>query len=572
MNAHYRTAFAAPGKVRALSGSLMDAACRMTLGAPSVLVALAAGAQVTSDQLVDAAATPENWLTYSGTYLSQRYTTLDRITPENVDELELKWVFQAASLEAFETTPLVVDGIMYLTEAPNTAIALDASTGRIFWRYQYDPSTEARPCCGRVNRGLAILGDKVFMATIDAELIAIDAATGQPVWQTNVADPSLGYAMTLAPLAIDDKVIVGVAGGEYGIRGFISAYDVDTGEEVWRFYTIPAPGEPGHETWEEGGDAWMNGGASVWLTGSYDPELNLTYWGIGNPGPDWNPAQRPGDNLYSDSVVALDADTGELVWHFQFTPGDPYDYDSVQIPVLVDLETDDIASGKLMLWANRNGFFYVLDRTSGEFIRGTPFVYVNWASGLDESGRPIETPQGPEAVTYPGVQGGTNWYSPSYSPNTELFYVTVWENYGSIFRPVEVEYQPGRVFGGGTLSGPIPGAANLPGFGRQPVNNWTEEVGNGAIHALDPRTGAQVWRFPTTDISHSGILTTATDVLFTGSREGYFYALDARSGELLWRERLGGQGANGPMSYSLDGEQYVAIAMGVGLFVYGLPE
>ncbi len=572
MNAHRSTAFAAPPEVRALPDSLLDTACRTTLGAPILLVALAAGAQVTSDQLVDAAVTPENWLTYSGTYLSQRHTTLDRITPDNVDELELKWVFQAASLEAFEATPLVVDGIMYLTEAPNTAIALDASTGRVFWRYQYDPSTEARPCCGRVNRGLAILGDKVFMATIDAELIAIDATSGQPAWQTTVADPSLGYAMTLAPLAIDDKVIVGVAGGEYGIRGFISAYDVDTGEEVWRFYTIPGPGEPGHETWEDGGDAWMNGGASVWLTGSYDPELNLTYWGIGNPGPDWNPAQRPGDNLYSDSVVALDADTGELVWHFQFTPGDPYDYDSVQIPVLVDLATEDIASEKLMLWANRNGFFYVLDRTNGEFIRGEPFVYVNWASGLDESGRPIETPQGPEAVTYPGVQGGTNWYSPSYSPNTELFYVTVWENYGTVFRPVEVEYQPGRVFGGGTLGGPIAGAANLPGFGLQPVNNWTDEVGNGAIHALDPRTGEQVWRFPTTDISHSGILTTATDVLFTGSREGYFYALDARDGSLLWRERLGGHGMNGPMSYALDGEQYVAIAMGMGLFVYGLPE
>jgi alcohol dehydrogenase (cytochrome c) len=528
-----------------------------------------ADAQVTAERLVAAAAEPHNWLTYSGTYASQRHTSLDRIRPSNVDELELKWIFQAQSLESFETTPLVVDGIMYISEAPNTALALDAVSGRVFWRYQYDPSPDARPCCGRVNRGLAIHGNTLFMATIDAKLIAIDATTGRPVWQTSVADPALGYAMTLAPLIVDDKVIVGVAGGEFGIRGFVAAYDAAAGDEIWRFYTIPGPGEPGFETWADGGDAWEHGGASVWLTGSYDPELNLTYWGIGNPGPDWNPAQRPGDNLYSDSVVALDAGTGELEWHFQFTPNDPYDYDSVQIPVLVDLPINN-TSGRLMLWANRNGFFYVLDRTDGKFVRGAPFVRVNWASALDANGRPIPTPRGTEAVTYPGVQGGTNWYSPSYSPSTGLFYVTAWENYGTVFRPVEVEYQPGRNFGGGVLAGPIPGAPNLPGFGRQVVNNWTESVGNGAILALDPLSGEQRWRFPTTDVSHSGILTTATDLLFTGSREGYFYAFDARTGELLWKVGLGGQGANGPMSYAVGGTQYIAVAAGNGLFVFGL--
>ncbi len=250
-----------------------------------------------------------------------------------------------------------------------------------------------------------------------------------------IADPAVGYAMTLAPLVVKDKVIVGVAGGEYGIRGFIAAYEAATGREVWKFYTIPGPGDQGFETWKDAGDAWQHGGGSVWLTGSYDPEVDLTYWGIGNPGPDWNPAQRPGDNLYSDSVVALDPDTGELKWHFQFTPNDDYDYDSTQIPVLVDLPTKTLTSGKLMLWGNRNGFFYVLDRVTGEFVRGNPFVKVNWASGLDESGRPIETPQPPGAVTYPGVQGGTNWYSPSFSPSTELFYLSAWENYGSVFRP-----------------------------------------------------------------------------------------------------------------------------------------
>jgi alcohol dehydrogenase (cytochrome c) len=540
---------------------------------PTALAAMSLGAhaEVTAERLVDAAAEPHNWLTYSGTYASQRHTSLRQIRSSNVGELELKWIFQAQSLESFETTPLVVDGIMYITEAPNTALALDAASGRVFWRYQYDPSPDSRPCCGRVNRGLAILGNTLFMATLDARLIAIDATTGRPNWQVTVADPALGYAMTLAPLVVKDKVVVGVAGGEFGIRGFIAAFDAATGAEAWRFYTIPGPGEPGHETWEGGGDAWEHGGASVWLTGSYDADLNLTYWGIGNPGPDWNPAQRPGDNLYSDSVVALDADTGELEWHFQFTPNDPYDYDSVQIPVLVDARMDG-TSGKLMLWANRNGFFYVLDRANGKFIRGDPFVKVNWASGLDVSGRPIATPQGTDAVTFPGVQGGTNWYSPSYSPRTGLFYVTAWENYGTIFRPVEVEYQPGRNFGGGVLASPIPGAPNLPGFGRQVVNNWTVAVGNGAILALDPASGKQRWRFPTTDVSHGGILTTGTDLLFTGSREGYFYSLDARTGELLWRVSLGGQAANGPMSYAVAGAQYVAVAAGNGLFVFGLPE
>ena len=527
-------------------------------------------ADVPFERLLHAGDEPQNWLTYSGSYLSQRYSGLREIKPGNVGQLELKWVFQAQSLESFETTPLVVDGVMYLTEAPNTAVALDAKTGRLFWRYQHNPSPDARPCCGRVNRGLAILGHTLFMATIDAKLIALDLTSGQPTWQVAIADPAAGYAMTLAPLVVKDKVIVGVAGGEYGIRGFIAAYDAATGREVWRFYTIPGPGDKGFETWKGAGDAWQHGGGSVWVTGSYDPELNLTYWGIGNPGPDWNPAQRPGDNLYSDSVVALDPDTGELKWHFQFTPNDDYDYDSVQVPVLVDLPTSTLSSGKLMLWGNRNGFFYVLDRVTGEFVRGNPFVKVNWASGLDESGRPIETPQPPGAVTFPGVQGGTNWYSPSFSPSTKLFYVSAWENYGSIFRPQEDDFVAGRRFTGGLPGSPLAGAANLPGIRRGPINDWTDALGNGAIIAIDPTTGAQRWRFPTTDVSSSGILTTATDLLFTGSREGYFYALDAKSGKLLWRTSLGGQGANGPMSYAVEGRQYVAVAAGSALFVFGL--
>ena len=529
-----------------------------------------AAAQVSFDRLLRADEEPENWLTYSGSYKSQRHSQLDQITPANVTDLELRWVFQARSLEVFQATPLVVDGIMYLVEPTNTVAALDAKLGRVFWTYEYTPSRAARPCCGAVNRGLGILDNTLFLATVDANLVALDATSGKPLWKTSVGDPAAGYALTLAPLVIKDKVVVGIAGGEYGIRGFIAAYDAQTGEEAWKFYTIPGPGEPGHETWQ--GDDWMHGGAPAWLTGSYDPDLNLTYWGIGNPGPDWNPSQRPGDNLYSDSVVALNADTGELEWYFQFTPNDPYDYDSVQIPVLIDAPDGAGGTLKLMLWGNRNGFFYVLNRESGRFLSGSPFVDVNWASGLDDSGRPVLTPQPPGATTFPGVQGGTNWYSPSYSPGTGLFYVSAWEGYGAVFEPQEVEYQPGRIFLGGRPASPITGGANVPGLGRGHINNWTEAAGNGAVLAIDPRTGQQRWRFEMTDVTSSGILTTGSNLLFTGSREGYFHALSAETGDLLWKRTLGGMIANGPMSYMVDGTQFVAVAAGHSLFVFALKD
>ena len=300
----------------------------------AIALALAAAgcatAQVTFDRILNASKEPQNWLTYSGAFGSQRHTSLSQIAPGNVKNLELQWVYQARSLEKFEATPLVVDGVMYTVQPPNDATALDAATGRIFWIYSYSPSPDARPCCGRVNRGLAMLGDTLFMGTIDAHLIAIDAKTGRPIWNREVAKAASGYALTHALLVVKDKVIVGTAGGEFGIRGFIAAYDAKTGKEVWRFHNIPEPGEPGHESWKNEG--WMHGGGSVWVTGSYDSESNLTYWGIGNPGPDWNGDPRPGDNLYTDSVVALDADTGKLKWYYQFSPHDEFDYDSVQIP------------------------------------------------------------------------------------------------------------------------------------------------------------------------------------------------------------------------------------------------
>jgi alcohol dehydrogenase (cytochrome c) len=533
------------------------------------LAARVAAAQVTTDRLQRAADEPQNWLSYSGGYDSKRYSTLRQIDPGNVRNLELKWVLPNQTSGAWQATPLVVDGIMYVTQRPNDVLAVDAKTGRVFWQYRYTNSPDARVCCGSNNRGVAILGSTVFMGTLDGHLLAIDAVGGRPLWNVQVGDPALGYSITMAPLVVKNKILVGVGGGEYGIRGFVAAFDPATGKELWRFYTVPGPGEKGHESWQ--GDAWRRGGGSVWLTPSYDPALNLTYWGIGNPGPDWNADARPGDNLFTDSVVALDADTGALKWHFQFTPNDGYDYDSVQIGVLADIPWRGTPT-KTLLWANRNGFFYVLNRETGAFLSGSPFVKVTWASGLDANGRPIKTPQQPGQPTFPGNQGGTNWYSPSFSPRTGLFYFTAWEGYASIFHKEPPLYVPGRYYSGGghTVSTPVPGAPGVRIGRTNPINEWTDAVGYGTVVALDPQTMQRKWTFKQFDVSDSGILTTATDLLFTGGREGYFYALDARNGEVLWKIALGGQIANGPMTYAIDGKQFIAVISGNSLYAFAL--
>jgi len=525
-------------------------------------------AQVTYDRILRAVDEPQNWLTYSGTYMSQRYSPLRQIDASNVKNLEMKWMMQNQVFGPWETTPLVVDGIMYLTQRPNDVIALDAKTGRMFWMYRYTNSGRQTVCCGAENRGVAILGDTLFMGTLDAHLVAIDAKNGKPLWNVQVADDKAAYSVTVSPLVVKDKVIIGVGGAEYGIRGFVAAHDAKTGRELWRFYTIPGKGEPGIETWS--GDAHEHGGGSIWVTGSYDPALNLTYWGVGNPGPDYNPDQRKGDNLYTDSVVALDADTGKLKWHYQFTPNDPYDYDSVQVPVLADLMWKGTLT-KAMLFANRNGNFYVLDREHGRFLSGAPFVKVNWMSGWDEGGRPILTPQPPGMSTYPGNQGGTNWYSPSFSPRTGLFYVSAWENYGSIYRKEATPYQTGRRFNGGgfQVTAPNPDA---PAMRRNPINDWTDVVGRGAVIAIDPRTSQPKWKFQMYDVTDGGILTTAGDVLFTGGREGYFHALDARTGAMLWKTSLGGAIMNGPVTYSVEGKQYVTVNSGNVLVTFALRE
>jgi alcohol dehydrogenase (cytochrome c) len=517
-------------------------------------------AQVTTvpfERLLKSNQEPNNWLTYGGSLTSQRHSALTQITPQNVRDLELKWVFQSRSLEKHEVTPLVVDGVMYTIQSPNDVIALDAATGKTIWTYMHKPDPAARNCCGRLTRGLAILGDKLFLATLDARMIAIDAKTGKEIWNTEAADPKQGYAFTHAPLVVKDKVIAGIAGGEYGVRGFIAAWDVNTGKEVWRFNTVPGPGETGHETWS--GDSWMHGGAPIWVTGSYDADLNLTYWGTGNPGPDWDGAARLGDNLYSCSVIALNPDTGKLQWYYQFSPHNEFDWDSTQTPVLADIEWQG-RTRKVMLWANRNGYFYVIDRITGEFMKGQPFVKTNWTTGFDPKGRPIPAPgivptkEG--TLVYPGNQGGTNWYPPSYSPTTGLFYIPTWENSSTTYIKGE---EPPEFHEGQTFAGlfPRPGARGEDAYG--------------AVRAIDPKTGEKKWDYRQNAVStEAGILTTASNVLFSGSRDGSFYALDARDGKLLWQTNLGPSVAAGPMTYMVNGKQHVSIQVGSALFTFGL--
>ena len=554
---------------------MKSARTRATSLALTVLALSVVRAQqpVTFDRILRANDEPQNWLTYSGSLTGQRYTRLTQIAPANVRRLELRWVFQtrtpAEPAEKFEATPLVVDGVMYTVMAPNHVVALDAATGRMFWMYSPRLSPLARVCCGRVNRGLAILGETLFMGTIDGHLIAIDAKSGRPVWDVALSKPELGYSFTMAPLIVKDKVIMGPAGGEYGIRGFIAAFDAKTGREVWRFNTVPGPGEPGHETWPADTNAWEHGGGSIWTTGAYDPELNLMYFGTGNPGPDWNADPRPGNNLYTDSVVALDPDTGQLKWHYQFTPHDEFDYDSTQVPVLTEIAWQG-RQRKVMLWANRNGFWYVLDRVTGEFLQGKPFVRVNWAEGIDAKGVPKRvlnaTPEG--TLVYPNNQGATNWYSPSYSPRTGYFYIPTWMDTYSTYAKAPVEYKEGNQYVGRFPTMTVPALRTGPGD----VNQRTPQEGYGAIQAFDPKSGELKWQFKMADVTDSGVLATATDLVFAGGREGYFFALDARSGEMLWKGNVGGQVSAGPMSYAVAGRQYIAIAAGSVLFVYGLPQ
>ena len=510
---------------------------------------------VSSERLLASDTEPQNWLTYSGSYNSWRFSSLNEINVENAPDLKLAWSLQLDTDEQVKGTPVVVDGVMYMSEPPSSVVAVDAATGELIWRYPRPIPPDVPFCCGRVNRGVAVLGDTVFINTLDAYLEALDARTGALRWSVRVAEYRDGFSMTSAPLALDDKIIVGVAGGEYGIRGFLDAYDAATGERLWRFHTIPAPGEPGSETWA--GEAWRTGGGPTWVTGSYDPALGLVYWGVGNPAPDFDGSVRPGDNLYTDAVIALDADTGELRWHFQFTPHDEHDWDSNQIPVLVDREIDGRLR-PLMLWANRNGFYYVLDRATGEFLHASPFVRQTWAEGIDAAGRPIvaadsePTPRG--TLTWPGT-GATNWWSPSFSPMTDLFYVPV----------AEVP----RVFFKGNREPDLPAAGGAELLGS--TTALTGESFQVGVRALDPDTGELVWEYlnpPRTIYGYTGgTLSTAGNVLFTGDNT-HFLAFDARDGRELLRINLGGVVNASPMTYSVNGRQIVVLPAGDTLFAF----
>jgi alcohol dehydrogenase (cytochrome c) len=532
---------------------------RTTLVVLAMSFATAATGEVTYERLLNAADQPENWLNYSATYDNQRYSRLDQITRDNVGELELRWIWQARSLEKFEATPLVVDGILYTVQAPNDIVALDALSGRVFWTYHHENLPGARACCGAVNRGLAILGETLFMGTLDAHLIAVDAVSGQLLWKTKLAEAADFYSITMSPLVVGDRVMIGTGGGDGGANGMIVAFDVETGSEIWRFHTIPRPGEPGNETWS--GESWRTGGAAVWNHAAYDPETRLAFWGTGNPAPDWDGSVRLGDNLYSNSVVALDVDTGELAWYYQFTPHDELDYDSTQVPILTEVEWEGEAR-KVMLWANRNGLMYLIDRVTGEFLYGRPFVDVNWMDGFDENGRPNQvrfpTPEGTEFR--PHVHGATNWAPPAFSPRTGLYYVSHWEDSAT----VAVEGQFPRAAGINTRQ------TAMGQIDQQRFFN-SEDEAHGVVRAYDPRTLDQVWEHTMADITWAGTLATAGDLVFGGGREGYFFALDAESGELLWKAAVGGQVNAGPMSFAVDGRQHIAVAAGNALFTFALP-
>ena len=492
-----------------------------------------------------------DWQTYSGSYRADRYSPLTEIGPANVARLHAIWAYQCGGGGSVEATPLAANGLIYLTCPPASVVALSPQTGRPLWKWTRTlPQSVITLGFGKTNRGVAIAAGNVYVGTLDGKLVALDAQSGVERWTVPVADNAEGYSITAAPLAVEGKIIVGVSGGEAGVRGFLDAYDATTGKRAWRFWTVPGTGEEGNESWS--GDSWRRGGGTTWLTGSYDPQLKLLYWGTGNPGP-WNGDIRAGDNLYTSSLVALSVETGQLRWYFQFTPHDTHDWDANQIPVLIDAEIGG-RSRPVVVTANRNGFYYVLDRATGEFLVGTPYAKQTWATGLDAHGRPLVRPgtEPTEAgvLVYPSLQGATNWGSPAYSPRTGLFYVAAREM-GSTYYKAKVEYRPRAFYTGMT-------------------ERALGEEASGAIRALDAVSGKKKWEFPLPSPPWCGILATAGGLVFSGSNEGNFYALDASSGEPLWSFQTGGAIVAAPMTFMVNGTQHVAIASGNALYLFAL--
>ena len=496
-----------------------------------------------------------DWPTYNGNVGGNRYTTLTQITPGNISRLAPRWVFTIPNVTRLETTPVVVDGIMYVTSG-NECYALDGGSGRVLWHFQR-PRTKGLVgnAAGGFNRGVAVSGDRVFMATDNAHLLGLNRFTGAVLWETETADWHQNYNATSAPLVVGDLVISGTAGGEQGARGFVAAFDQATGKEAWRFWTVPAPGEPGSETWK--GKGIEHPSSVTWLTGTYDPQLDTVYWPTGNPGPDYNDDERGGDNLYSCSMLALDAKTGKLKWYYQFTPHDVWDWDATETPVLVDANWQGQLR-KLLIQANRNGFFYVLDRIDGKLLLAKPFVRnLNWASGIGMDGRPIRKSDLAMFNTKvcPSQSGATNWFSTSYNPATGLFYVQTTESC-SIFTKRPVEWEAGRGYLGGN------------------VRTTTAEPRPKVLRAIDVRTGEIAWELPQVGRGDSwgGTLTTASGLVFFGEDSGMFEAVDAAHGKPLWQFQTNQLWKASPMTYIFDGKQYVGVASGQNIIAFGLVE
>ena len=528
-----------------------------TFACAAALVVAAAPAamraqNITMDRLLKGLSDPEQWLSYGGDYGGQRHSPLTQITPANVPRLSVQWVFQTAQLGKFEATPIVMDGMLYITGPNNAAWGIDARTGRQIWRYLRDLPDGLNVCCGRVNRGFAVLGNRLYMTTLDAHLLAFDMKTGSVLWDTVIDDYKKGYTATAAPLVVKDKIVVGIAGAEYGIRGFIDAFDADTGKKAWRFWTVPGPGEKGSETWE--GDSWERGGGSTWVTGTYDPALDLIYWGTGNPGPDLYGKDREGDNLYTDAVVALDPDDGTLKWHYQFTPHDTHDWDATQVPVLADITVSGVPR-KILMFANRNGFYYTLDRATGALITSRPFIQTTWAEKIGPDGRPSVLPNTEPTENgtdvCPDITGGTNWMSPAYNPKTSLLYVTVREVCATYYG-WEQEFVQGEYYFGGNAQ-------------------RTGGRGYGALRAIDPVTGGVKWQFKYYSPSMAGVLSTASGLVFGGDMDGNIMAFDAASGKNLWHFQTGSSIWAAPTTYMLDGRQFVLLPSGSALFAFALP-
>jgi PQQ-dependent dehydrogenase (methanol/ethanol family) len=517
---------------------------------------------VTGDRLVRAGTDSANWLMYWGDYQSTHFSRLDQINARNVQHLRAAWTFQMAGESVLEATPLVVDGVMYTTRQ-GVVCALDAATGRQIWRFMRPQQVKNPYEINPFNRGVAILGQRLFFGTLDAALVALDARTGRPLWEVQVADTMVGYSITSAPLVVKDKVLVGVTGGEFGARGFLDAYDAVSGRRLWRWYAVPAPGEFGNDTWS--GDSWQRGGSPMWLTGSYDPDLNLVYWAVGNPGPQFDRSARGDlDNLFSDSVVAIDPETGQRRWHYQFTPNDGHDWDSCEALVLVDRVWHG-ERRKLLLHADRNGMFYVLDRTNGAFLAATPFVYQNWNAGFDTNGRPkivsgSNSSRDGSFFVYPTVGGGTNFQAPSYSPITGWLYLEYREG-GQGYVSAPVAFEAGRQYLG--REAPSPALRPKPG----------EPDTSAGIKALDPETGQTIWDFKIFQGAlTTGVLATSGNVVFGALRDGNLVALDAQSGVHLWHFQTGAMLAASPMTYAVSGRQFVAIAAGDVVYAFALGE